>query len=593
MQSCSLAQYESESLTPGTGCPGASKIGSVEVETPLLAGKVIPGSIYIAAQHDNPFGSLLAIYMVLEDPELGILIKLPGRVDPDLATGQLTTTFDHLPQLPFSQFRLHFASGAGSPLITPPTCGSYETRTVLYPYAHALAPVTRGATFKIDSGTGGSACASSPSQLPNSPSFTAGTVDPTAGAFSPFLLKLDRSEGSQLVSSLSTTLPEGLLGKLAGIPYCSEAQIAAATARSGEGQAALEAAMPSCPAASRVGSVSVGAGAGPQLLYVQGSAYLAGPYKGAPLSLAIVTPAIAGPFDLGTVVVRTALRVNPANAEITAVSDPIPTILHGLPLAVRSLVVVMDRPGFTLNPTDCGAKSILGTMTSTLDVAAPLEQRFQASACRRLDFSPRLQLTLRGKTKRTGNPALRAVLTQPAGQAGIAGVSTTLPRGLFIDNSHINNPCTRVQFASGSCPPKSVLGRATAWSPLLGEPLSGPVYFRSNGGERELPDLVAVLRGQIEVELVGFIDSVHKKGSEVSRLRTRFLNVPDAPVSKFVLTLAGGRTGLLENSINLCRSRLRATVAFAAQNNKASEQQPTIGVPCRRGKGKKHKSGNR
>ena len=586
LQACSLAQYEAESLDPDTGCPAASKIGEVEVETPLLEGQVILGSIFVAAQKDNPFGNLLAIYMVIEDPELGLVVKQAGRVDPDPVTGQLTTTFDRLPQLPFSEFRLHFSSGDDSPLVTPPTCGSYETEAVLFPYAEGLEPVTRTASFEIDSGAGGSACATSPSQLPNSPSFTAGTVDPTAGTFSPFVLKLDRSDGSQPLSKLSTTLPQGLLGKLAGVPYCSEAQIAAAAARGGEGSAALEAAMPSCPSASQVGRVTVGAGAGSQLLYVQGKAYLAGPYKGAPLSLAIVTPALAGPFDLGTVVVRTPLRVNPVTTEITAESDPIPTILHGLPLGVRSLAVVMDRSQFTLNPTDCGPKSILGTMTSTFGSVAPLSQYFQATACGRLKFSPRLKLSLRGKTKRTGNPALRAVLTQPPGQAGIGGVSTVLPRVLFIDNSHITNPCTRVQFAAGSCPPKSVLGQATAWSPLLDEPLSGPVYFRSNGGERELPDLVAVLRGQIEVELVGFIDSVRKKGTDISRLRTRFQNVPDAPVSKFVLSLAGGSRGLLENSANLCRSNTKVTIAFTAQNDKISLQEPKMSVPCGKKKGK-------
>jgi hypothetical protein len=584
---CTLAQYEAEELQGEGGCPESSKVGSVEIETPLLENdeeegglKVLHGQIYVAKQHDNVFDNLLTIYMVIEDPALGILIKLPGKVEPDPATGQLTTTFDELPRVPFSHFHLHFREGKRAPLVTPPTCGTYTTEAELYSYSKPTVSLHRSASFEITSGTGGAPCAS---QLSNSPSFSAGTLSPLAGSYSPFVLKLSRADGSQQFSAVSTTLPQGLLGKLAGIPYCSDAQIAQAQSRSGEGQGALELASASCPPASEVGIVTVGAGAGPEPLYVTGHAYLAGPYKGAPLSLEIVTPAIAGPFDLGVVAVRIALQVNPETAQITAVSDPIPTILHGLPLDVRSDAIDMSRPQFTLNPTSCEPKTILGTSTSTLGLVAPLSSYFQASACAGLGFGPNLALSLQGGMKRTKHPALKAVVTYPkkGSYANIKSVRTVLPRGLFIDNARVANPCTRPQFAENACPAKSVLGKARAYSPLLDKPLEGNVYFRSNGGERNLPDLVADLNGQIHVVLVGFVDAAHKKGSEVSRVRTTFASAPDAPVSKFVLELFGGKKGLLVNSTNLCKADNRAQVKMTAQNGKRLSLEPTIGTSCK------------
>jgi hypothetical protein len=299
-----------------------------------------------------------------------------------------------------------------------------------------------------------------------------------------------------------------------------------------------------------------------------------------------VTPAVAGPFDLGDVVVRAALQVNPETAEITAVSDPIPTILDGIPLDLRDIRINIDRPDFTLNPTSCRARAFTGTATAENASTASLGDRFQATSCESLAFKPQLKLTYSGQTKRTGNPALKAVLTQPKGaNANIAATTVILQKGAFIDNAHISNPCTRVQFNAGACPPSSILGRAKAWTPLLDQPLEGPVYFRSNGGERELPDLVADLNGQIHVNLVGFIDSVSKKGSESSRVRTRFQSVPDAPVTRFVLQLKGGKHGLIENSRNLCKSKNEATLKLTGQNGKTFDTDRKIVAP---GCGKHH-----
>ena len=317
---------------------------------------------------------------------------------------------------------------------------------------------------------------------------------------------------------------------------------------------------------------------------MQGKAYLAGPYKGAPLSLVIITPAIAGPFDLGTVVVRNALYVNPTTAQIHAVSDPLPTILQGIPLEIRSVSVDLSRSDFTLNPTSCDPMAVLGGASSLLGQTAALQSRFQVGGCNALAFEPTIKMQLSGGTKRAKNPALKAVLTQPKGQANIDRVSVVLPKSEFIDNRHISNPCTRVQFNEGKCPSKSILGRATAYTPLLDKPLTGPVYFRSNGGDRELPDIVAALHGQVDINLVGFIDAVKVKGSEVRPIRTRFQTVPDAPVSRFVLQLNGGKRGLLQNSENLCKGKRHAKVNLAAQNGKAHSIKPVISVSCGKSK---------
>jgi hypothetical protein len=575
LEACTLSQYRSETLgsDPGTGCPEGSKVGSVEVETPLLENKVLRGSIYVAKQHDNPFDNLLTIYMVIKDPELGVLVRAAGRVEPNQDTGQLTTTFDNLPQLPFSHFHLHFREGQRAPLVTPSTCGEYVVGADLYPYSDPADPVHEAAAFTIGAGAGGGGCASSPSQLPHGPSFLAGTVSPVAGTYSPFVFKVEREDGSQHLSAITATLPRGLTGKLAGIPYCSEAQIAQAQSRSGEGQAALEQAQPSCPAASEVGAVTVGAGAGPQPYHVSGKAYLAGPYKGAPLSLAIVTPAIAGPFDLGAVVVRTALRLDPETAQITAVSDPIPQILHGLPLVVRSVALDFGRPSFMLNPTSCEPKSIDGLATSTLGGTANLSQYFQAADCAGLAYKPKLSLKLSGGTKRDRNPALRATASFPQGAfANTTRVQVALPHSEFLDQGHIKTICTRVQFAANTCPKGSVYGRAKAITPLLDRPLEGPVYLRSS--DNPLPDLVADLNGQVRVALVGRIDSVR------GGIRTTFAAAPDVPVKSFTLSMNGGKKGLLVNSTNICGKTRRARASFTAHNGLTVTAGPVLKADC-------------
>jgi hypothetical protein len=588
LDACAESQIALTSASPA-GCPASSKIGSAEVNSPLLE-EPLKGSIYLAKQHENKFGSLLATYIAVEGQ--GVVVKLAGQVEA-AADGQLKATFDDNPQLPFENLHLSFFGGAKAPLINPPSCGTYTTLASFSPWS-AVDPdnptsaevKSSTSSFNITSGPNGSAC-------PNgsfAPKLEAGTTNPVAGRYSPFVLNLSREDGTQQLSTITAALPKGLLGKLAGIPYCSDSALGGIPSAEGTGAAQL--ANPSCPAASQLGTVSVGAGAGPSPFYVNtGKVYLAGPYKGAPLSLAIVTPALAGPFDLGNVVVRAALQVNPETTQITAVSDPLPTILHGIPLDLRSVAVNISREGFTLNPTSCNPMEVSSTITGTGGAIAHPSSRFQVASCESLGFAPKLALNLRGATKRAKDPALKAVLTAPSGQANIGKVQVILPKSVFIDQSHVGNPCTRVQFNEGAgngsaCPAKSILGKATAYSPLLEKPLTGNVYFRSNGGERKLPDLVASLGGQIHVNLVGFIDSVHQKGKEGSRVRNTFASVPDAPVSRFVLELQGGRKGLLQNSTNLCKSTNRATVKMDGQNGKVNDFETVVKPAC----GKKPKA---
>jgi hypothetical protein len=558
-------------------CPDASKVGTVEILTPVLAGP-IEGALYLATPHDNPFHTLLAGYLVAEGH--GVTVKLAGRFELD-PSGRITAVFDENPETPFERLRLHFKSGPQGVLTTPVTCGNYDIESSLSswsasdPAAPTPAEIVRGSSpFAISSGPDGGACP----QGGFSADLAAGTTDPSAGGFSSFVLRLTREDGTQRLRALELTMPTGLTGKLAGIPYCPEEAIGQATARSGPGQGGLELALPSCPAASRLGTVTTGLGSGPDPLFVStGQVYLAGPYKGAPLSLAILAPALAGPFDLGNVVVRTALRVDPGTAQITAISDPIPTVLDGIPLDLRDLRVVIDRREFMLNPTSCAEKSFSGHATSDGGSSASLKERFQAVSCGSLAFKPKVSLRLKGPTNRGAHPALRAVVSARKGDAGLSRASVTLPHSQFIDQAHIKNPCTRIQFQRNECPANSVLGRATVYTPLLDQPLSGPVYFRSNGGERLLPDIVLDLHGQIDLVQVGFVDSVK------ARIRTTFASVPDAPFSRVVLDLRGGRKGLLQNSEGLCLKKQRARVRMGAQNGLSRTFTSTIRTPCRSG----------
>lgn len=583
LEGCTPDQLGPDGTEPPQ-CPDASKIGSVEVQTPLLT-EPLAGAVYLAKPFDNEFGSLIAIYIAVDDPKTGVVAKLPARVEADPVTGQLTTTVRESPELPLEDVRLHLFGGARGTLTTPATCGTHTTSSELTPWsAPEGQTVFPQDSFQTTASPAGD-CHGNESQLPNVQRFLAGTVSPQAGAYSPFVLRLARNDGTQRITAVDTTLPEGLVGKLTGIPYCSEAQIAVAEARRDPEEGKLEQKSPSCPAASEVGTVVVGAGSGPNPLHVTGHAYLAGPYKGAPLSMAIVTPAVAGPFDLGVVVVRVALNVNLETTRIHAVSDPLPTILQGIPLDVRSIELKLDRPSFTLNPTSCEPMQIGGSATSALGQASSLSSSFQVGGCSSLGFKPKLSVSLKGSTKRTGLPALKAVVKMPAGGANIARAQVSLPQSEFLEQGNLDKVCTQPQLKAAACPAGSIYGRAKAWTPLLDQPLEGPVYLGVGYGH-QLPDLVADLNGQIRILVHGKVDTTKQHS-----LRNTFEVVPDAPVSKFVLEMKGGKKyGLLANSENICRRVQRATATFTAHNGKTVRLRPKIANSCksRLGKHKKH-----
>ncbi len=573
LEACSSAQYAQEGLrwTPNAGCPQASKVGAVEVESPLLK-EPLQGSLYVAAQNENPFNSTFALYLVIRNERYGVLVKQAGRVDPDPNSGQLTSTFEGIPQLPFSDLKLSFDSGPRAPLATPAECGTHTATATLTPWSGG-ASITESSSFELTSGPNGTPCRNGAG--PFSPSLGGGSSDPQAGAYSPFHLRLTRNEGEQAITRFDATLPAGVLGKLAGLGRCSDASLTAAATRSGR----AELAAPSCPASARIGSVLAGAGLGPFPTYVGGSLYLAGPHDGAPLSVAAIVPAVAGPFDLGTVITREALALDPKTAEVevsgASPQGQIPRLIQGVPVQLRELRIAIDRPGFTLNATSCEPKLLQATLFGFPSTAS-LAERYQASGCRSLAYRPKLSLKLRGGTERGENPSLRAVLTQPPGQANTARAVVALPKSAFLDQSHIRTICTRVQFAAKACPKGSVYGFAKAETPLLDGPLTGPVYLRAS--ENPLPDLVAALKGPestpVEVELVGRIDSVR------GGIRTSFESVPDAPVTRFALTMRGGNRGLIVNSRDLCRAKSRADVKFVGQNGYRTRAASTMKVFC-------------
>jgi hypothetical protein len=583
LQACSLAQIKLKSNAQDE-CPESSKVGTVEIDTPLIR-ETLTGSVFVARQKENPFNATLGLYMDFDSKRDGVRIKVAGKLETDPVTGQLTSVFTENPEAPFSRLALKFNGGPRAALINPPQCGTYAIHSEFSPWS-AVSPanptpeeiVSQDSTYQVTSGPNGSACPTDAL----APTMNAGLEGTQAGAKNPFNFTLSREDGTQRFSGIDVSTPQGLTAYLKGIPYCPDATLAAISGEELTG--AAEKANPSCPAASQVGTVLAGAGSGPYPFHTQGTVYLAGPYKGAPVSLAVVTPAVAGPFDLGTVVIRNALYVDPVTAQVTAKSDPIPTILHGIPLDLRQIRLSLDRPGFTAAPTSCEPMAVSATVTGESGATAALSNRFQAGGCEALGFKPQLSIRLFGGTHRGSHPKLRAILRPRPGDANIGLASVALPHSEFLDQAHIRTICTRVQFKANQCPPGSIYGHAEATTPLLDSPVSGPVYLRSS--DNPLPDLVASLRGPdsqpIEVQVAARIDSVN------GGIRSTFETVPDQPVSTFTLTMQGGKKGLLVNSRNLCKGKAqRVNGVFTAHNGRTATLRPVLQNACKGKGGKK------
>jgi hypothetical protein len=567
LQSCSLEQISLNSDTP-PGCPEAAKVGTVTIHTPLLP-EPLTGAAYLATQDANPFGSLVALYVVAEDPQSGVLIKLAGEVHLS-ETGQIVSTFKNTPQLPFEDFELDFFGGARAPLATPSSCGSYTTQASLSPWSGTEA-VASSSTFEITSGPNASPC---PSSTPFSPSLTGGTTNLQAGAFSPLVTTISREDGQQQIQSLQLHMPAGLLGTLRGVKLCGEGEANAGT----------------CTDESLIGHtvVSVGLGGDPYSV-TGGRVYLTGPYEGAPFGLSIVNPAVAGPFNLGNVIVRAKVEVDPHSSALTITTDSsgpykIPTILDGIPLQIKHVNVTIDRPGFTFNPTNCNPQAITGSVASSAGTSSPVSVPFQVTNCKSLAFTPKFAVSTPAKSTKASGAGLNVKLTYPSSpqgsQADIAKVKVALPVQLPSQLKTLQKACLSKVFEENpaKCPKESVVGHATVNTPVLPVPLTGPAYFVSHGGEA-FPALTIVLQGYgVTVDLVG--STFIRNGITT----TTFGAVPDVPFSSFELTLPQGQYAALGANLpesakgSFCGQKLTMPTQFVAQDGAEIKQSTPVEV---------------
>jgi hypothetical protein len=547
-------------------CPDNAKIGTMDLETPALDGP-LKGSIYFG--EPKP-GNQYRVFLIADG--FGIHAKLVGDIHPDSKTGRVTASFVDLPQVPFEAFNFHIFASQRALLATPTHCANYSVESVFKPWNSVLADQTSSPNFSLSSGPNGRPCP--PEVRPFQPRLVAGTANPLAGAYSSFHLKLDRDDGDQFLGDLNFRMPPGFTGNLRGITYCPEAAIAAAAVNSGR----AEQANGSCPASSQIGTTNVSAGPGTNPFNAVGRMYLAGPLKGAPLSLAAVTPALAGPYDYGVVVVRVALHVDPLTAQVSAISDTVPQIIGGVPIRMRSIQVNIDKPKFTINPTNCSKFSVDSEGIGDQRTVAAFSSFFHAVNCRFLNFKPKMTVKQLGKdaTARSKNPKLRFELRTKPGEANVKSVKVTLPKAFAIDQRHLGNLCSKAQLEAEACAGRQAIGTVMTKTPLLDAPLKGPAYAVSGFGK--LPRLAFILDGQ--VRLVPQAESKSVNG----RLRTTVATVPDAPIGYFRLDLLGGKKGYIVNTRSLCKTDAIIKVDFAGQNGKSVTQKVKPKTACGAGK---------
>jgi hypothetical protein len=594
-------------------CPNGSKIATAKIKTPLLPNP-LEGAVYLAAQEANPFRSLLAVYIVAEDPVSGVLIKLAGKVGlceipgqfiggiSCRAVGQIISTFENSPQLPFEDAEFHFFGGERAPLTTPAYCGTYESEASFTPWS-GNEPVPSSSIFDINSGPNKGSCPGA--SLPFNPSLTAGTTSNQAGGFSPFTMTMSREDGNQPLRGVKLAMPPGLLGTLSSVTPCAEAQANAGT----------------CGPESLIGETTVSVGVGGQPYTVTGGkVYITGPYHGAPYGLSIVNPAKAGPFDLehtathsppcDCLIVRAKIEVNPVTAALTVTAnsgseeDAIPTILEGIPLQIKHVNVTINRGGFIFNPTDCNKLAIAASLTSAEGASASLEVPLQVTNCAALAFKPTFAASTKAHNSRTAGASLTTTVTYPSTpegtEANLAKVKVSLPAKLPARLTTLQKACPEKTFAENpaNCPAPARVGEATTKTPVLPNPLSGPAFFVSHG-EAKYPELVIVLQGDnVTIDLHGET-AISKKGV----LTSTFNTVPDAPFSSFELTLPEGPySALTANGVNLCKAgSLTMPTELTAQDGDVITQSTKVkisGCPKttlkhkkskKKPKGKKHK----
>ena len=545
-------------------CPDAAKVGTVRIKTPLLPNP-LEGSIYLAApapnaeEGQNPFKTLLALYIVAKDPISGALVKLPGKITLDQQTGRIESSFENNPQLAFEDAELHFFGGARAPLSTPPRCATYTTEATFTPWSGSP-PIKSSSSLQITSGPNGGPCED---PLPFAPTLATGSPNINAGSFSALSTTISREDGNQNIENVQLRFAPGMSGILAGVPLCPEAQANAGT----------------CDPASQIGEtiVSVGLGGDP-FTVTAGKVYLTEKYQGAPFGLSIVNPADAGPFHLGKVIVRARIEIDPLSAALTVSTGTIPHILDGIPLQIKHVNVSINRPGFTFNPTNCDPQSITGMIGSVEGASSPVSTPFQVTNCASLKFAPRFSVSTAGKTSKAAGASLSVKLSYPKAPFGtyanVAKVKVSLPKQLPSRLTTLQKACTAAAFAASpaGCPKESIVGHAKVLTPLLPVPLEGPAYFVSHGGEA-FPDLTIVLKGYgVTVELVG---STSIKGGVTT---STFKATPDVPFSSFELTLPQGKFSALAANANLCTSKLAMPTELIAQNGALIKRSTPISV---------------
>jgi hypothetical protein len=575
---CTDAQANFGSEGPAE-CPNQSKIGTFSIGTLALSGP-LEGAVYIGEPQP---GNQYRLFLIASG--FGINAKLLGSFKPNPVTGQLTAYFENLPEAPFESFQLHLFSGERSLMATPTRCTIYTTRAEFSPWNATLAEQESTQVFGLNSGPHGSEC---PGQIrPFNPSLVAGTSNPVAGAFSNFALKLNREDGDQFLGHLNFTMPPGLTANLHGVTYCSDAAIATAANTLGR----VEQASPSCPASSEIGTSNVAAGPGSHPFHAVGKLYLAGPFQGAPLSLVVITPALAGPYDYGTVVIRVALHVDPSDAHVTADSETVPEIIGGIPLRLRSIQVNIDRERFMINPTNCSEFHTISEGVGDQGTGVSFSSPFIAVNCSTLPFNPKMTVTQLGghkSTSRGKDPALQFDLNTTSGDANLKSVSVTLPKAFQIDQRHLGNLCDKSELASDQCKGRQPIGYVSDETPLLEKPLQGPAYAVSGYGV--LPHIAFILAGQVTITPEA--ESTTIAGA---RLKTVVPIVPDAPIGHFSFSLLGGAHGYISNSESLCAAKPVITVQLNGQNGASLTQRvkPKTACKAKHSKRKAKRQGHR
>jgi hypothetical protein len=602
LQACTEAEfaYEGETLEPepGRGCPRESKLGTIHAQSPAISEKV-EGALYLAKPYENKFDSLVAVYVVARIPARGVIVTAAGRVELNKETGQITTVFEESPQLPISDLVFTFHQGATSPLVTPPTCGTFNAQAILNPWSVPLQEYPLTSQFEITSGVDSGPCPSGGTP-PFAPKVVSGSQDNDAGAYSPFYLRILREDGEQELTRFSTVFPPGITGKLAGIPLCPQADVEAS--RHVTGQEELE--HPSCPAASEIGHTIVSAGVGTVLAQAPGKVYLAGAYHGAGLSVVSITAAKVGPFDLGTVVIQFTLRINPTTAQVEVdgeTSDPIPHIIDGIVVHVREIRAYINREQFIINPTNCNPLGVSDTITGAgANYAIPGDQvpvtvssPFQTADCSSLAFKPVFKASTSAHTSRIDGASLHVTLNLPeeggpGKEANVARVKVSLPKQLPSPLKTLQKACTEKVFGEdpSNCPVSSKVGEVKVLTPILANPLTGPAYFVSHGGAK-YPELIMVLSGEngIQVDVHGET-FISKQGITSATFST----VPDVPFSLFELTFPEREYPALTANGNLCKGSLVMPTEMVGQNGMVLDQSTKISVSgCPKAKNASHK----